>query len=295
MLLGSVAVGTALIMLVIVLGILLVLISKSVAAKWYGIFMIVGTGGYFAAIIETYLIPPFPTPFFYGLNYFLSIAVYRFCPYFNLMALISYSKLFSELTEKKLGKLLLIPVVIPYIIDFFTLNVIYNINTNKVFTFWITAIIGFSYVLLGYALCYVPLFKKRNTLNSVLFILVNSFILPISLFFYNLVPFHSPLWGLDGFLFWAYLIGVAILIVRFNVFGFRVKFDFIESNKKQQLLSQLTETERIIFNHLVTGKTKREIAEIENKSIATVRNQITSIYKKLGIKDRQDLEEKLPK
>ena len=48
----------------------------------------------------------------------------------------------------------------------------------------------------------------------------------------------------------------------------------------------LTKREKEIFNYLITNKTTKEIAEKLNISEKTVRNHISNVIQKLGVKGR---------
>jgi len=48
----------------------------------------------------------------------------------------------------------------------------------------------------------------------------------------------------------------------------------------------LTKREKEIFDHLITNKTTKEIANMLNISEKTVRNHISNVMQKLGVKGR---------
>ena len=51
----------------------------------------------------------------------------------------------------------------------------------------------------------------------------------------------------------------------------------------------LTEAERDVANRLTTGVSSKEIAEARGTSVCTVANQISSLYRKLGVGSRTEL------
>jgi DNA-binding CsgD family transcriptional regulator/PAS domain-containing protein len=57
----------------------------------------------------------------------------------------------------------------------------------------------------------------------------------------------------------------------------------------QAHLPLLTPSERKIVEHLCTGLTNAEIAQLLNKSVLTVKTQLNSVFRKLGIKSRAKL------
>jgi DNA-binding NarL/FixJ family response regulator len=61
------------------------------------------------------------------------------------------------------------------------------------------------------------------------------------------------------------------------------------AEKKFEWLKTLTKRERQIFALIATGHDNDEIAEELNLALQTVRNQVSTIYSKLGVKDRFEI------
>ncbi len=61
------------------------------------------------------------------------------------------------------------------------------------------------------------------------------------------------------------------------------------SGKNFEYLKTLTKREREIFSLLATGHDNDEIADRLNLAVQTVRNQVSTIYSKLGVKDRFEI------
>jgi DNA-binding NarL/FixJ family response regulator len=61
------------------------------------------------------------------------------------------------------------------------------------------------------------------------------------------------------------------------------------SKENFEWLSELTHREREIFTLLAIGYDNEQIAEKFNLAIQTVRNQVSTIYSKLGVKDRFEI------
>ena len=59
--------------------------------------------------------------------------------------------------------------------------------------------------------------------------------------------------------------------------------------KKFEWLNTLTKREREIFTLIATGHDNEEIAEKLDLALQTVRNQVSTIYSKLGVKDRFEI------
>jgi two-component system, NarL family, response regulator DegU len=63
----------------------------------------------------------------------------------------------------------------------------------------------------------------------------------------------------------------------------------IESPKDLKWLKTLTKREREIFALIATGHDNNEIADSLNLAVQTVRNQVSTIYSKLNVKDRFEI------
>ena len=61
------------------------------------------------------------------------------------------------------------------------------------------------------------------------------------------------------------------------------------AEKKFEWLKTLTKRERQIFALIATGHDNDEIAEELDLALQTVRNQVSTIYSKLGVKDRFEI------
>lgn len=55
------------------------------------------------------------------------------------------------------------------------------------------------------------------------------------------------------------------------------------------LPEQLTDAERVVLRELLAGKSNAEIADARGTSPRTVANQISSLYRKLGVASRAEL------
>ncbi|WP_432799681.1 helix-turn-helix transcriptional regulator [Poriferisphaera sp. WC338] len=64
---------------------------------------------------------------------------------------------------------------------------------------------------------------------------------------------------------------------------------FPNQNTAAELLLKLSKTERIVFDHLQTNKTERQVAEIMDRSRHTIHVYVKNIYRKLGISSRKEL------
>jgi DNA-binding CsgD family transcriptional regulator len=60
----------------------------------------------------------------------------------------------------------------------------------------------------------------------------------------------------------------------------------LESAPPNQQLKELTATERAILDLMATGATTSEIARSRHNSEATIKSHLTSIYRKLGVRNR---------
>ncbi len=67
---------------------------------------------------------------------------------------------------------------------------------------------------------------------------------------------------------------------------FRLAQQAIRSEPSQDLLLRLTNREREIALSVADGKTNRQIADLHAIAVATVKSHLTSIFKKLEVKDR---------
>ena len=56
-----------------------------------------------------------------------------------------------------------------------------------------------------------------------------------------------------------------------------------------QSLRTLTRRERQLIGEILKGKTNRSIAAVHGTSVQTVRNQLTMLYRKLGVSSRLEL------
>lgn len=291
----SAIISSALNVVIIISGIILITKSKSPTGKWYGIFMLSSTGGFLVAILKTFLLVPlYPDSIFLkAIIYVIAIAGFRVCPYLYVMANLSYSKLFDQRIERRIAYILLIPIAFLFVVDIFNVDVIHNISVHSNRLFWMTSVLSLIYVAIAYGLCVIPVFRKKNRSRKIIIIIANSLLIPVALYIYNVFPTTRTFWGYIILVFWAYFVIFAVLAIRHRVLGFRIKLDNIENEEVDQLMTQLTDAERKVFGYILVGKTRREIADLEVKSMSTVKSQISSIYKKLGIKDRQELVDKL--
>jgi DNA-binding NarL/FixJ family response regulator len=62
-----------------------------------------------------------------------------------------------------------------------------------------------------------------------------------------------------------------------------------DENDPFELLKDLTHREREIFTLIATGYDNEQIASTLNLAVQTVRNQVSTIYSKLGVKDRFEI------
>lgn len=63
----------------------------------------------------------------------------------------------------------------------------------------------------------------------------------------------------------------------------------IHKIKNNNHIVRLSNREKQVLEEIANCKTPREIAQTFNTSVGTVRNQLKSIYKKLGVKNRMEL------
>jgi len=69
----------------------------------------------------------------------------------------------------------------------------------------------------------------------------------------------------------------------------QTKLDDQSLNKKFEWLKTLTKREREIFSLIATGHDNNDIAQRLGTATQTVRNQVSAIYSKLGVKDRFEI------
>ncbi|MBQ2205578.1 MAG: response regulator transcription factor [Treponema sp.] len=69
----------------------------------------------------------------------------------------------------------------------------------------------------------------------------------------------------------------------------QAKLDDQSLNKKFEWLKTLTKREREIFSLIATGHDNNDIAQRLGTAAQTVRNQVSAIYSKLGVKDRFEI------
>lgn len=82
------------------------------------------------------------------------------------------------------------------------------------------------------------------------------------------LPFEAFLDSLDGLL------------------GNPNRFIFIGERGESELIDELTSSEREVLSQLAQGLTTREIARERHNSEATIKSHLTSIYRKLGARNR---------
>lgn len=82
------------------------------------------------------------------------------------------------------------------------------------------------------------------------------------------MPFETLLNSLDGLL------------------GNPDRFIFIGVRGESELIDELTSSEREVLHQLAQGLTTREIAQERHNSEATIKSHLTSIYRKLGARNR---------
>ncbi len=273
----------------IIFGIILLTKSQNKTAKWYGVFSIAATGGFFVSILKIFFLRPNPDSLFLQLMvYLLAILGFRFMPYLYLMANLTYSNLLDDVNRKKVAYYLLIPIGVLFIIDFLNPNIITVKNIHRNDLFWLTTIQGVTYVLAGYALCILPLFSKNNKLKKTVIAIINFSIVPLTLTIYNVLHIaDQEVWELIILVFWAYFLVFAFLVWKFKILGFRIKIDIIENEELNKLIvqSQISEAEKEVLLLKLQGKKNQEIAEIRSVSVSTVKSQNNEILKKLNIKN----------
>lgn len=277
----------------IIFGVILLAKSKNITAKWYGSFSIVATGGFFVAIIKTFILRLNPDSFLLHLIiYLLAILGYRFLPYLYLMANLSYSNLLDDFNRKKAGYYLLIPIGVLFIIDWFNPTIINETNVHCNHLFWLTGIQAIIYVLVGYMLCIIPLFYKNNKPSKVIIAIINFSIIPLTLTLYNVLHItDQEIWEYVILVFWAYILVFAFLVWKFKILGFQIKVDLIENEVLDEIISQsqITEAEREVLLLKLQGKKNQEIADIRSVSLSTIKTQNNEILKKLKIKNFREL------
>lgn len=281
----------------IIFGIILLTKAKSKTAKWYGMFAIAATGGYFVAIIKTFFLKLYPDSLFLLiLTYIIAIAGYRFMPYLYLMANLTYSNLLGDSKRKKVAYTLLIPILILFIVDLFNPSVIFELTKHTSKFFWLTAIEAIVYVSTGFILCVVPLFSKKQMLKKTMIVLINFSIIPLTILIYNIISVSNQVvWNHLILVFWAYILVFAFIVWKFKVLGFSFKLDVIENEALNRLIeqAQLTGAEKEVVLLKLQGKTNQEIAKIRIVSLGTIKSQINDIYRKLSIEDIDELAKKL--
>lgn len=65
------------------------------------------------------------------------------------------------------------------------------------------------------------------------------------------------------------------------------------NNRSQRIFDELSEQEDQVAQMIGSGLEAKEVAEARYKSVATIRNQMQSIYEKLGVRNRSELSIKM--
>ena len=84
------------------------------------------------------------------------------------------------------------------------------------------------------------------------------------------------------------LLGALLLFLFYFIYS-------IKSTKKLNTEEELSKQEKNIKNHIIAGKSNKEIAEELFISLSTVKTHITNIYHKLNVTNRKELIAKFPK
>lgn len=79
--------------------------------------------------------------------------------------------------------------------------------------------------------------------------------------------------------YWHYFLLAILCLLGFILYRRR---------KNINLITLLSPNERIIFEMIAKGKTNKEIAESKFTQVSTVKKQVSSIYKKLNVKNRTE-------
>ena len=93
-----------------------------------------------------------------------------------------------------------------------------------------------------------------------------------------------------------YTLSIIINILFGTILLFLVYLIYIKKSKqKVSILEELSRQEKNIKNHIIDGKSNKEIAEELFISLSTVKTHITNIYHKLNISNRKELIAKFQK
>ena len=123
--------------------------------------------------------------------------------------------------------------------------------------------------------------------NGKIFLIGFSALIIISVLIYNVVYFSSYY----GFVQIDYFNSLFLIPFILLIFSFGM---IIEQNKEKEKLKKidsynLTKTEKKIVLLILEKKKNQEIAEHMFVEVSTIKTHINNIYKKIGIKSRQEL------
>jgi DNA-binding CsgD family transcriptional regulator len=279
--------------------------SKSKTNIWFALFLFSAGLGYPVSMLRYYIIPALNNNKFITIfSQFLSAISFRFSTCFFLLSGISYSDFCNEKLKRKLRYLLFVPAISTFILDLIFPDIGF-IKQHIYETKWFltTAIWGVPYVIIGNILFFQAYYFEQNLKSKKRKLLI--FLITLPLLGNALVAFGTPVFKLSGWQMWITSLmptGLTIIVLVFNLFkidlmGIRIKIEKIspQEEEKEELLNEanLSKTEIVILEHLLRGLSTKEIADMEMKAQQTVKNQINSIYRKMGVKSKADLIEKL--
>lgn len=281
-------------LIMISLSIIIIKKARSEVGRYYGYFVLFSTGGFIVTLIKLFIIPFFPDlKIIYVVKHIIAMGGYRFIPFFLLMANLHYSEIFSNSRIENLKKVLLAPIFISYVIDFFYKDVIFSLSTHQSSIMWITSSWAILYVIVANILCLVP-FIKNFTLKRGMVLIGNLFILVIAFLIYRIVKVDELIWEYIFLLFWFLSVIILVLITRYKMFGVDIMLKIeamhdIRVLEKEESLNKLTVAEKELLDCVREGLTNVEIANKLFKSEETIKVQLKSIYKKLNVKSKTEL------
>ncbi|MDX1283460.1 MAG: LuxR C-terminal-related transcriptional regulator [Draconibacterium sp.] len=193
-------------------------------------------------------------------------------------------KLNPRITKVVAGILFLL-IILSYISLYFRLNETQNFL--RVLVVFISNIIIpgviFIYLLLASAKTYLEetLEKSKRIFIYILFVGFLFWIL------FSLVPIQLGVWRHLIILSYYLALFVPSLFLYFKNQAFRDQENFVGNDLRKVLGSMnLTERERELAKLLLAGKSNQQIADEIFVSLQTVKNYVSKIYKKAGVKNR---------
>jgi signal transduction histidine kinase len=206
--------------------------AKTSAGKWYGLFLLFTTSGFYVSLLKLWY-QTYPSTIIWFFVYLLTTIGYRSWPYLYFLANLAHAEIIDVKGKKGLKLLLVIPLLLLYISDIYNIHEIFTKqNFHITNMFWLTTLVAFIYFAAGYVLCFYAFIRDKNQANRrsrILTVLLNFLIFPVAIIVYNIYPVGAWTWMVVGQLFVIYAVLLIAFVIRNKILGYKVKIEISSS------------------------------------------------------------------